>query len=103
MSTLWLVIALVAVASASIKAAGPVLVGGRTLPPRLNGVIAMLAPALLAALIVVQTASGDDRELVLDARAGGVAVAAAALALRAPMLIAVLLAPVTAALLRALT
>ena len=103
MTTLWLVIGLVCVASAAIKAAGPVLVGGRTLPPRLNGVIAMLAPALLAALVVVQTVSGDDRELVLDARAGGVAVAAAALALRAPMLIAVLLAPVTAALLRALT
>lgn len=52
MSALWVAIVAVALASAAIKAAGPVLVGGRELPPRANAVIALLAPALLAALVV---------------------------------------------------
>jgi len=100
MTTLWIAIVGVALASASIKAAGPVLVGGRELPPRALSVIALLAPALLAALVITET-FGEDQHLVLDERAAGVAVAAAALALRAPMLVAVALAAVTTALLRA--
>jgi hypothetical protein len=44
---------------------------------------------------------GEDRQLVLDERAVGVAVAAVALALRAPVLLAVALAAVTTALVRA--
>ncbi len=100
MTTLWITIVAVALASAAIKAAGPVLVGGRELPPRAVAVIALLAPALLAALIVTET-FGEDGNLVLDERAVGVAVAAAALALRAPMLLAIALAAVTTALVRA--
>jgi uncharacterized membrane protein len=97
---LWVTIVAVALASAAIKAAGPMLVGGRELPPRAVSVIALLAPALLAALVITET-FGEDRHLVLDERAVGVAVAAAALALRAPMLLAVALAAVTTALIRA--
>ena len=55
MTTLWVTIVGVAVASAALKAAGPVLVGGRELPPRAVSVIAMLAPALLAAIISCST------------------------------------------------
>ena len=100
MSTLWVTIVVVALASAAIKASGPVLVGGRDLPPRALAVIAMLAPALLAALVVTET-FGEDRHLVLDERAVGVAVAGLALALRAPVLLAVALAAVATALVRA--
>jgi uncharacterized membrane protein len=100
MTTLWVTIVAVALASAAIKAAGPVLVGGRELPPRAVGVIALLAPALLAALVVTET-FGEDRHLVLDERAIGVGVAAAALALRAPVLLAVALAAASSALVRA--
>jgi uncharacterized membrane protein len=100
MTTLWVTILAVALASAAIKAAGPVLVGGRELPPRAVAVIALLAPALLAALVVTET-FGEDGHLVLDERAVGVAVAAVALALRAPMLLAIALAAVTTALVRA--
>lgn len=100
MSTLWVTIVVVALASAAIKASGPVLVGGRDLPPRAVAVIAMLAPALLAALVVTET-FGEDRHLVLDERAVGVAVAGLALALRAPVLLAVALAAVATALVRA--
>ena len=100
MTTLWVAIVSVALASAAIKATGPVLVGGRELPPRATAVIALLAPALLAALVVTET-FGEDRHLVLDERAIGVAVAAIALALRAPVLLAVVLAAATTALVRA--
>ncbi|MDP8950381.1 MAG: AzlD domain-containing protein [Actinomycetota bacterium] len=100
MTTLWVTIVAVALASAAIKAAGPVLVGGRELPPRVVAVIALLAPALLAALVVTET-FGEERHLMLDERAVGVSVAAAALALRAPVLLAVALAAVTTALIRA--
>jgi uncharacterized membrane protein len=100
MTTLWVTIFAVALASAAIKAAGPVLVGGQELPPRAVSVIALLAPALLAALVVTET-FGEDRHLMLDERAAGVAVAAVALALRAPVLLAVVLAAATTALVRA--
>ena len=99
MSALWVAIVAVTLASAAIKAAGPILVGGRELPPRVNAVIALLAPALLAALVVTETL-GDDGHLVLDERALGVGVAAIALALRAPVLLAVALAALVTALAR---
>ena len=99
MSALWMAIAAITLASAAIKAAGPVLVGGRELPPRVNTVIALLAPALLAALVVTET-FGDDGHLVLDEKALGVGVAAVALALRAPVLLAVALAALVTALAR---
>ena len=99
MNTLWVVILAVALASAAIKATGPVLVGGRELPSRMNAVIALLAPALLAALVVTET-FGDDGHLVLDERALGVGVAAVALALRAPVILAVALAALVTALVR---
>ena len=100
MTMLWVTIVAVALASAAIKAAGPMLVGGRELPPRAVSVIALLAPALLAALVVTET-FGEERHLVLDERAIGVAVAAVALALRAPVLLAVALAAASSALVRA--
>jgi branched-subunit amino acid transport protein len=98
-SALWVAIVAVTLASAAIKAAGPILVGGRELPPRVSAVIALLAPALLAALVVTET-FGDDSHLVLDERALGVGVAAVALALRAPVLLAVALAALVTALAR---
>ena len=100
MTTLWIVIVVVTLANVTIKAAGPVLVGGRDLHPRVVAVIALLAPALLAALVVTET-FGEEQHLVLDERAIGVAVAGLALALRAPVLVAVALAAVTTALTRA--
>ena len=83
----------VALASAAIKAFGPIVVGERELPASMAGVIALLVPSLLTALVVTQTFGGDGR-LVLDEKAVGVAVAAVALALRAPVLVAVALAVV---------
>lgn len=102
MSTVWLVVLLVGAATVGLKALGPVAVGRRTLPPRLTGVVSLLAPALLAALVVTQ-AVGGDRDLVLDARLAGLGAAAVALLARAPLLVVVIVAAAAAALARALT
>ena len=101
MSALWVAIVAVTLANVAIKAAGTILAGGRELPPRANAVIALLTPALLAALVVTET-FGEDGHLVLDERVLGVGVAGVAVALRAPVLLAVILAALVTALARLL-
>ncbi len=103
MTSVWVTIGALAVTTALIRASGPVALGGRELPPRVMDVIALVAAALLAALVVVETFAGEDGALELDARAIGVAAAAfVLLVLRASMLWAVGAAAVTAALVRAI-
>jgi branched-subunit amino acid transport protein len=99
----WSTIAGLALATAVIKAFGPVIFGGRELPRLIARTIPLLAPALLAALVIVETFNGSGRSITFDARAGGLAVAGVALALRAPLLIVVLGAAVATAVARALT
>ena len=101
MSAVWLTIILVAVASAAIKAAGPLLLGDRQLGPRATVVVASLGPALLTALVLVDTITAGQR-LVVDARLAGVAAAGIALLLRAPMLVVLAVAIATTALVRLL-
>jgi branched-subunit amino acid transport protein len=98
-SSLWIAIVVVAIASAALKAAGPILAGDRELPPRVNAVVALLTPALLTALVITGT-FGEGGHLALDERALGVGVAGVALALRAPILLAVVLAALVTALVR---
>ena len=95
----WIVIAAVGLATVLFKASGPVLLGQKQLPPRVTSVVEVLAPAMLAALVVTQTVGGD-RELVLDERLAGVAAGAAAVALRAPLVVVMAVAAAVAALLR---
>jgi branched-subunit amino acid transport protein len=101
MSAAWAAVLAIGAATVVIKASGPVLAGGRELPERLSAVVELLAPALLAALVVTQTVGGDE-ELVLDERLAGVAAAGVAVALRAPILVSVATAAVVTALLRLL-
>lgn len=75
MSDAWVTILALIVVTIAIKAAGPMLVGGRELPPVLLRVIALLAPALLAALIVTESFATDEQSLTIDARAAGLAAA----------------------------
>jgi branched-subunit amino acid transport protein len=99
-TTVWIVVAVVGAATIAIKALGPVVLGGRQLPPRLAGVVVLLAPALLAALVVTQAVAGD-RRYVFDARLVGLAAAAVAIRLRAPLLVTLVVAAATTALVRA--
>jgi branched chain amino acid efflux pump len=99
-SAVWITVIALALATAALKLVGPLLLGGRTLPPRVMSVIELLAAALLAALVVVET-FGDGRSLVIDERVPGVIFAAIALRRGAPMIVAVVGAAVVAALWRA--
>jgi branched-subunit amino acid transport protein len=100
-SDVWLVVVAVGVATVLLKAAGPVVLGGRALPPRLTEVVELLAPALFAALIVTQTVGGD-RTIELDERLVGVAAGGAAVALKSPLLLVIAVAALATALARAL-
>ena len=79
MNAVWTTIVVLIITTIAFRAAGPVAVGGRNLPPAVVRVISLLAPALLAALVVVETFGGEGRSLTLDARAAGLAVAGAIL------------------------
>lgn len=102
MSAVWIVVVAVGAATVLLKASGPVLLGGRALPPSIARVVGLLAPALLAALVVTQVVGAGSREVVADARLVGLAAAAVALALRAPLLVIVVAAAGATALTRAL-
>jgi hypothetical protein len=102
-SAVWATVAVLFVATASMKAVGPVTFGGRRLSGRAASVIALLAPALLASLVVYETFNTDGPGIDLDARVVGLAAAGAALALRRSMLVVVAAAAVATALTRALT
>jgi hypothetical protein len=90
----WLATGVIAGATMLFRGMGPVVLGGRKLPVRAMRVIELLAPALLAALVVTQLVGGD-RRLVMDARLIGLAAASVALTRKAPIL-AVLVVAATA-------
>ena len=92
MSTAWIMIILLTVGTVAIKAVGPVALGGRALPESMSGVVARLAPSLLAALVVVDTFGGPERTIAVDESAIGLLAAAGALALRLPMVAVVAIA-----------
>ena len=102
MNIVWLCVLVVGLATIAIKASGPLLAGGRELPQSTARVVDLLAPAVLAALVATQ-AFATDEELVFDERAAGLLAAGVAIVLRAPLLVVVLAAAVTAAGLRAIS
>lgn len=98
----WITLAGLFLTTVAIKGLGPLLFGGRNPHPLLERVIPLLAPALLAGLVVVETFGTTGGGLALDARAGGVAAAGIAIWRRAPLMVVVLAAAAATALLRAL-
>ena len=102
MTETWITVGFVGAATIALKAAGPAVLGGRELPPRVTSVVELLAPALFAALIVTQ-AIGGDRELVFDERLVGVGAGAIAVVLRAPILVVIVVAAAATAVARALS
>ena len=59
-----------ALVTAVIKAVGPIALGGRELPESFTGVIALMAPALLSALVVTAALADGDRLAVGPDTAG---------------------------------
>ncbi len=76
MSAIWISVIVVGLATMAIKAAGPLLVATRTLPPPVQSALDHLAPALLAALVVTQALGGDNGGFTVDARLAGLAAGA---------------------------
>lgn len=100
--TMWLAV-LAACALAFALKLGGYLVPQHILDiPWVHRVTPLLPVALLSALIVTQAVLTNDGHLVLDARAAGIAVAVLLLILRAPFLLVVAGAALTAALVRSL-
>jgi branched-subunit amino acid transport protein len=100
-TVIWVLIAVLALATALLKLAGPLTLGGRSLPPSVLNIVELLASALLAALVVVET-FGKGRSLVLDARVLGAAFAAVAVWRKAPMIVVVIGAAAVTAIARLL-
>jgi branched-subunit amino acid transport protein len=96
----WALIGLCAGVTFAIKAAGPIALGRRDLPAWFVDVIALMAPALLAALVVIATLADGDR-LAVGANTVGVAVAGVALWRGVNVVVGVAIAAVVTAGLRA--
>jgi len=99
----WIVVAVVGVATLLLKSAGPVFLGRRAVPERIQPAVELLAPVMLAALVTTQTVGRGD-EIAVDARLPGVAAAAVALVLwrQAPVVAAMVIAALVTGLVRLL-
>ena len=97
----WVLIVGCAALTALIKAFGPVLLGGRTMPPWITRVIVLMAPTLLCALVVT-SAFASGRSWAVGAHTVGVAVGGVMLWRRLPLLLCVVVAVVVTAGLRAI-
>ena len=101
MSEALLVVLVLGAATYVLKAAGPVLLGNRTLPPGLAAVVELLPAALLAALVATSVLV-DGGQYVLDARLVGVGAAGVVLARGGGFIPTVLTAAAVTALVRLL-
>jgi hypothetical protein len=60
MNPAWTIVLVVGTATVALKAAGPLVLGGHQLPAGALGATRLLAPALLAALVITQAVAGPD-------------------------------------------
>jgi branched-subunit amino acid transport protein len=102
MTEVWVVVLVVGGATVFFKAAGPVFLGGRTLPPRVQSVVELLAPVMLTALVVSQTFASDG-SVAVDARVPGLAAGAIAVWRGLPIIVAMVIAAAVTALIRLAT
>jgi branched-subunit amino acid transport protein len=100
-TAVWITLIALAIGTFLSKAAGTLVLGGRDLSPRALNVTALVAPAILAALVMFETFSADGG-VAIDARAAGLGAALVALLAKAPMIVVVLVAAAVTAGLRAL-
>ena len=100
---IWVVIASLCVATVTIKASGPLLLGERRPSEPALRVISLVAPAVLTGLIVYEAFGGQGGGVTVDERLVGLAAAAAAIAARAPMTAVIVIAAAATAAARVLT
>ena len=96
-TVLWTTVVVASLGCYLLKLAGLSVPAAWVEQPWVARVVDFVPAALLAALVAVQALS-SGRELVVDERLAGLAVAAVALALRAPFIVVLVLAGATGAL-----
>jgi uncharacterized membrane protein len=101
MTAVWITIAALTVGTIATKAAGALVLGSHPPGERTLAMTGLVAPALLAALVVYETLGAHGGGITIDARAAGLGAAVLAIALRAPMLAVVLIAAAATAAVRA--
>jgi hypothetical protein len=99
---IWILIIILAGGTIAFKIIGPLVASGYEPPAALSRVIGLLTPALLTSLII-SSSFADGRHLTVDARAAGLVVGGLLCLTRAPVVVALIAAATTTALVRALT
>ena len=95
----WTLIILLTIGAYAFKVTGLVFLGGRSLPPMFERCLALIPAAVVTALVMKDTfTTGQD--LVLDARALGIAVAGVAAWRKAPLIVVIVLGAAVTALVR---
>ena len=95
----WTLIILLTIGAYAFKVTGLVILGGRTLPPIFERCLALIPAAVVTALVMKDTFT-QGQELVLDARAFGIAVAVIAAWRKAPLIVVIVLGAAVTALVR---
>ena len=97
----WTLVILLTLGAYAFKVTGLVFLGGRSLPPKFERCLALIPAAVVTALVMKDTfTTGQD--LVLDARALGIAVAGIAAWRKAPLIVVIVLGAAVTALVRQL-
>ena len=97
----WTLVILLTIGAYAFKVTGLVFLGGRSLPPMFERCLALIPAAVVTALVMKDTfTTGQD--LVLDARALGIAVAGIAAWRKAPLIVVIVLGAAVTALVRQL-
>lgn len=98
---IWILIAVLALGTAILKASGPVSLAGRPISARVRRVITLLPASVLAGLLLSETfTTSHPHQFTIDARAAGLMAAGAALLLRAPLVLVLIIAAAVTALVR---
>ena len=97
----WTLIILLTLGAYAFKVTGLVILGGRSLPPIFERCLALIPAAVVTALVMKDTFT-HGQELVLDARALGIAVAGIAAWRKAPLIVVIVLGAAVTALVRQL-
>jgi hypothetical protein len=101
MTSVWITVAALSVGTFASKVIGPLTVGDHVPDGRGVRVTRLVAPAILAGLVVYETFTAEGG-FAIDARVVGLGAAAAGLAARLSMIVVILLAAAATALTRAL-
>jgi branched-subunit amino acid transport protein len=96
----WFIVALAA-GCYTFKVLGLVVLGDRQMPAVVRRCLDLIPVAMISALVALNTFS-DGQQLVIDARAAGVAAAVVAAWRRAPLIVVIVLGASVTAIVRAL-